>query len=188
MDKKVLILDVDDVLVECCMVYQMNRFLGTNYKVGDFKGYFMQDIVDCPKQRAELINYCLTSEMYLDVPSMPDAERIVERLNEKYDLYICTDPFGRDWGERFGWKIEQTYRMLKERFPYIRTRQLILAQNKRLLKADVFIDDRPMNLEGDIKTKLLFSAWHNKEHSQEELEKAGITRVDNWKEIEKILL
>ena len=36
--------------------------------------------------------------------------------------------------------------------------------------------------------KLLINAYHNRDISDEELAKKNIKRVDNWKEIEEILL
>ena len=36
--------------------------------------------------------------------------------------------------------------------------------------------------------KLLFTAWHNKDLTDDELKKQNIIRVNNWKEIASILL
>ena len=36
--------------------------------------------------------------------------------------------------------------------------------------------------------KLLFTAWHNENISESELDKQDIIRVNNWKEIEELLL
>ena len=52
---------------------------------------------------------------------------------------------------------------------------------------DIRIDDRLNNLSGAT-TKLLFTAWHNKDLSKEELKKKNTIRVNSWKEIEDILL
>ena len=42
--------------------------------------------------------------------------------------------------------------------------------------------------KGKAEKKLLFSAYHNKNIPDEELKKDGLIRVNNWKEVEKILL
>lgn len=39
----------------------------------------------------------------------------------------------------------------------------------------------------DGKIKLLYDPWHNRNISDEELAKKGITRVYNWYDIEKVL-
>ena len=49
------------------------------------------------------------------------------------------------------------------------------------------IDDRISNLEG-ARTKLLFTAYHNKNISNTDLSQDGIIRVNNWYDIENILL
>ena len=50
------------------------------------------------------------------------------------------------------------------------------------------IDDRLPNLQGEVKTKLLFDAYHNRTITDEELQIQGVKRVKSWKEIEDILL
>lgn len=50
---------------------------------------------------------------------------------------------------------------------------------------DVF--DRKGNYIG-IKTKLLFSTYHNKHFTDEELASKGVKRVDFWQEICEILI
>ena len=59
--------------------------------------------------------------------------------------------------------------------------------NNSIAIGAISIDDKIENLiNGDI--KLLYTAYHNKNISKEELEEKGIIRVNNWLEIEKILL
>ena len=56
-----------------------------------------------------------------------------------------------------------------------------------VLNVDIKIDDRIDNLNG-AKTKILFTAYHNKNFSDETLEKEGIKRANSWYDIEKLLL
>ena len=71
--------------------------------------------------------------------------------------------------------------------PFIRPEKYIFTTNKNIMNFDIRIDDRMNNLEGsDI--KLLFSAWHNRDIRKEELKKRNVIRVENWYDIEKILL
>ena len=56
------------------------------------------------------------------------------------------------------------------------------------LTADIRIDDSMEKLNGPAQTKLLFTAYHNENINDEELKKNNIQRVNNWKEIEQILL
>lgn len=76
------------------------------------------------------------------------------------------------------------YEVLKELSKYYK---IYICTDKSIVNCDIKIDDRINNIEG-AKTKLLFTAWHNKDLSDEELKKQGIIRVNNWKEIRKVLL
>ena len=65
--------------------------------------------------------------------------------------------------------------------------KIIFTNSKNIFKADVQIDDRLPNLQGDVKIKLLFDAYHNRKISDEELIKNKVIRVKSWDEIEEIL-
>ena len=71
--------------------------------------------------------------------------------------------------------------------PFINPHNFIFLGNKSVLNCDIKIDDRLDNLNG-AKTKILFTAFHNKKISEKNLKKQGIKRVNNWKEIEQLLL
>ena len=83
--------------------------------------------------------------------------------------------------------LPQKYDFLRKTFPFINPHNFIFLGNKSVLNCDIKIDDRIDNLEG-ANTKILFTAFHNKNINESELEKQGIKRVTSWKEIEKLLL
>ena len=58
--------------------------------------------------------------------------------------------------------------------------------NKTLVNADVRIDDRIDNLPKGSKN-ILFTAYHNKEISDEVLLDRGAVRANNWMEVVKII-
>lgn len=63
----------------------------------------------------------------------------------------------------------------------------VFVGNKSILKSDVKIDDKIENLvNGEI--KILFTAYHNKNISEEELKKVGIIRANDWIDVKEILL
>ena len=70
---------------------------------------------------------------------------------------------------------------------FIPPHNYIFTADKSIINCDIKIDDKIKNIEG-AKTKLLFTAWHNKELTDEDLKLENIIRVNNWKEIEEILL
>ena len=68
------------------------------------------------------------------------------------------------------------------------TDNYIFTTNKEIINCDIKIDDKLSNLSGNAQMKMLFTAYHNKELTDKELEKNGVIRVNGWKDIEKILL
>jgi 5'(3')-deoxyribonucleotidase len=72
--------------------------------------------------------------------------------------------------------------------PFIKFSQMIFTSEKHLIDADIRIDDSIKNLYGNSDMKLLFTSYHNTNFKDDELAKEGIKRVDNWIEIEKLLL
>jgi len=52
---------------------------------------------------------------------------------------------------------------------------------------DIRIDDKLENIEKST-TKILFSAWHNLSLDDNYLKKINVIRVNNWYDIEQILL
>ena len=71
--------------------------------------------------------------------------------------------------------------------PYITPFQYIFLYDKSLLNIDIKIDDKPDNLT-NCERKILFNAWHNNNLTEDELNKLGIERVNNWYEIKEKLI
>lgn len=72
--------------------------------------------------------------------------------------------------------------------PFIDPKRFIFLSDKELVDADIRIDDSVDKLKGKAEIKLLFTAYHNKNITADELKEKKLTRVNSWKEIEKILL
>ena len=75
-----------------------------------------------------------------------------------------------------------------ENLPFINPENYIFTSNKECIKAEIKIDDKISNLEGNSELKLLITAYHNKNISNEELKEKNIIRVNNWNDIAEILL
>ena len=67
-------------------------------------------------------------------------------------------------------------------------KRFIFLSEKELIDSDIKIDDSVYKLKGKAEIKLLFTAYHNKNITADELKEKKLTRVNSWKEIEKILL
>ena len=71
--------------------------------------------------------------------------------------------------------------------PFISPEKYVFTTNKNLMNFDIRIDDKMDNLNGaDI--KLLFSAWHNQSLDEKVLRDNNVIRVNDWFDIEKILI
>lgn len=123
----------------------------------------------------------------------PGAYDTLKDLNEVYNVYLCSvcvNPFLIQNSGRF---FMDKYNFLIKNFPFLDPNKFIFTNTKNMIEADIQIDDRLNNLQGGVETKLLFTSYHNKEISNEELEKSNVIRVgtttsNGWSDIRNILL
>lgn len=108
---------------------------------------------------------------------MPDSQRVVYDLNKKYDVFIVSaaTEFPQSLPEKQAW--------LSEYFPFITWQQICFCGSKTIVKADIMIDDHFKNLDYFDGKTFLFTAPHNAK-----ADTGRHQRVNNWLEIEKILL
>ena len=176
--KKIMI-DMDDVICEGGFLYQLNKFLGTNYKESDMKSYYMQDMI--PKERRDEWNHYLAAQnLYTDGNRLLEgAKEVIQKLSEFYEVYIVTAYIIRENPTEGG----------KHLFnKFLHPSCFCFVNDKSLIECDIKIDDRLSNLTGNAETKLMFDAYHNKNISEAELDSAGVQRVCSWRDIESILL
>ena len=186
--KKVLIIDIDDVLVENFMLIMLNKFLKTNYKIEDFRDYYIQDKIKDPQKLKEFFNFLFSQDMYKSVPTKEGVQDVLPKLNEKYNLFLCTDFLIPNYEWQGDKEFVSKFNMLKENFSYLNPKQFIFMSKKQLLNADIMIDDNPKNFGENVKTKIMFSAYHNENIPKKDLDNKNIIRVSSWEEIAKILL
>ena len=173
-----LIVDMDDVITENGFIRMINEFLNTNYKPEDAGSYYINDLI--PKDRLQdWVNWYSTKNAYDYVNMVEGAKETLEKLNKNVF---------RDAPEVSGKTLNDKYNYLMENLPFIDPHKFIFISNKDLLEADIRIDDSPKKLMGKARLKLLFTAYHNKNMTDKELKENNFVRVNNWKDVEKILL
>ena len=183
--KKIMV-DMDDVICDGGFLSLVNQFLGTNYQKGDIKTYYIQDLI--PKEKyPEWTEFFNTKNVYKFCQMLPDTYEVLEKLSKKYDIYIATAYIFRDNEGYSANNLKNEFEYLYENLPFISPDNYIFTTNKEIINCDIKIDDKLSNLAGKAETKLLFTAYHNTEIPQEELEKQGVLRVNSWKEIETLL-
>lgn len=191
--KKDLLLDVDEVICFSGFLEAVNDFMGTNYVIDDFTDYYIDEVAIPKELFAEFNKFVSGRNLYENAQTLPYALETIKKLNEVYNIYICSsciNPFDVNGsGKLFADK----YNFLITTLPFIKPENFIFTNAKHLFKAAIQIDDRLNNLNEDIETKILFPSYHNKDISNKELREKKVIRAgydwkDGWIEIDKLLL
>lgn len=104
----------------------------------------------------------------LDV--MPGAVAAVEKLMENYEVYIVSA------ATEFPLSLFEKHEWLKEHFPFIDWRHIVLCGDKSIINTDYMIDDHCKNLDYFNGKTIMFHAHHNTHLNHH-------FRVHNWQEV-----
>ena len=181
---KTIMVDMDDVLTYGNFSAILEDYLGYKPDYDSIKTYYIQDILGDKKD--DFFSKFKDMDMYENAVLLPDCYDVLKELSKYYKIYICTDYIWREIIEYAGNNLKNKYNFLYEKLDFINPNNFIFTVDKTIVNCDIKIDDKINNIEG-AETKLLFTAWHNKDLSDKELKEQGITRVNNWKEIGEIL-
>ena len=182
MNKKDLLLDVDEVICFSGYLEAVNDFLNTSYNIDDFDKYYIDEQA-VPKEKISEFNEFVSKRNLYDYTSfLPGAIDTIKKLNEIYNIYIlsaCINPFDLD---NSGIQFKNKYDFLRKNLPFINPRNFIFTSSKHMLKADIQIDDYIVNFDSDVKLKILFPAYHNKNIDENLLKEKNIIRAGyDWK-------
>lgn len=109
------------------------------------------------------------------VPVMPGALDALEKLREKYEIYIVSAAM------EFPQSLTEKKQWLEDNFPYISWKNIIFCGDKSIIDTDYMIDDHPKNLDFFKGETIMFHAFHNVEYDHHR-------RVNNWEEVTDLLL
>ncbi len=101
---------------------------------------------------------------------MKGAKEAVLQLSENFNIYIVSAAM------EFPQSLIEKYEWMKEHFPFISWKNIILCGDKSIIGTDYMIDDHVRNLDTFKGKTIMFTAGHN----------VGInnhTRVNNWTEV-----
>ena len=188
--KKIVLIDIDDVISDNVYLKVLNKMLGTNKTEVECNEYHVEDNFSLTdKQIENYYNELGRVNPYEYSIIKPNCKETIEKLCEKYDVYICSAAALKENLKESGNYFKYKYDYIINNFPFLNPFNIIFTNNKPLIKGDILIDDKPANfVGGGFSTKILFTAFHNKNLTDEDLKKQGLIRVDNWKEIADILL
>jgi 5'(3')-deoxyribonucleotidase len=165
-----------DALGEHIRLY--NRDFGASLTKADLRNKWLTDFVE-EEQRAEVMQYLHGTEFFADLEVMEDSQRVMQRLEEKYDVFVASaaTAFPNSFTPKFRW--------LERYFPWIPASRVVFCGDKSILAADYLIDDMPWNLERFRGEGILYTAPHNERYVARQ---PSIRRVRSWAEIEGMLL
>lgn len=184
--KKILI-DLDDTILVDCYLEVVNKYLNASYTYDDIDGYWVDNIVPKEKQKEYLDYFYNQIDIYEYGRVQENVIEVIEQLNKYYDVLLCSAYVDHRNLEKCSKILVCKHNWLIKNLPFIKPENFIFTNRKDVIPTDIKIDDKIDNLK-TCETKLLITAYHNKNISEEELKGKKIIRVNNWKDIAEILL
>jgi len=174
---KRIAIDMDDVLAKTTHVIidRINEIVQGQFTYEEL-------MTSTSQYKQEFYNHYLTHNSFLwepgffeNIPVNEDAVEVVKKLQQQYEIFIVSaaTEFPNSLKEKLTW--------MEKHFPFITWKHIVFCGHKYMIQADYLIDDHEKNLHTFTGTPLLYTAPHN-------LHITDFKRVNNWKEIEKLLL
>ncbi|UJF16126.1 5'(3')-deoxyribonucleotidase [Jeotgalibaca sp. MA1X17-3] len=173
MGKKISIaIDMDDVLADTTgkLITVYNHLFNENYISEDFVGVDTDALF--PKEALHELHKEFNKPGFTrDLTVKSHAPKVVEELNERYDVYIATAAM------EVPGTFKDKYDWLKEHFPFLNENYFIFCGNKKVVQADYLIDDNFQQLKQFQGTGILYTATVNKGKD------IPFIRMDNWLDV-----
>ncbi len=174
--RKIICVDMDEVIADALGEHLMryNRDFHERLTAEDLRGRWLWDYV--PEDRLHVLEgYMHSDDFFANLRVMPHAQRVMERLQERYEVYIATAAMElpTSFTAKFEW--------LKQHFPFIRPSHIVFCGDKGILRGDYLIDDNPRQLRRFHGEGILYSAPANALVT-------GFRRVSDWPAVEQLFL
>ncbi len=185
MNMKTLMIDMDNVITNNQFTFFLEEFLNKKLDFDLIPVHYRQEVIE--GREDEFRKIYAYRNLYENAPLLEGCYDTLNKLNEKYDIYIVTSYI---WGKDIidpAENLKNKFNYLKEYLPFLQPNHFVFTQNKKMMHFDISIDDRLSGLE-NADLKILFRSWSNKSISDSDLKKNNIIRVNNWSEIGKLLL
>jgi 5'(3')-deoxyribonucleotidase len=192
-DKPIIAVDMDEVIADALgehltrYNHEFSDILPAPLTTADLQGRWLWDAVPSAHLPA-LERYMLSDDFFRVLPVFPHAQRVLERLQSRYDIYIATAAM------EVPSSFTPKYHWLAEHFPFIPTSHIVFCGNKSILRADFLIDDNPRQLRlfqgtsqevkpdgSPLREGILFSSPAN-------VNVTGFRRVADWLAVEALFL
>lgn len=173
---KRICIDMDEVIADAVTEHLLryNRDHEEQIVKADLHGKWIWDVVPL-EHHPMLESYLKTDDFFEVLDVMPEAQRVIERLQSRYEVFIATAAMEVPTSFR------AKYRWLGKHFPFIKPSRIVFCGDKSILNADFLIDDNPRQLKLFQGEGILYSSHHN-------VMETAYTRVADWLEVEKLFL
>jgi 5'(3')-deoxyribonucleotidase len=168
--------DMDEVIADALgeLITLYNRECKAHLSKDDLQGKWLWEVIPTGDQKL-IEEFLQRDDFFEDLPILPDSQKILRQLSEKYEIYIATAAMA--FPNSFGAK----YRWLRRHFPFLNPQHFVFCGDKSILHADFLIDDMPRNLRAFRGEGILFTSPHN-------LNATGYRRAEDWQDVAKIFL
>jgi len=175
MSRKKIAIDMDEVLADTlgAIIDGVNERANLGITVESLNGQKLKHVI--PEHDGLVTEILREPGFFRHLKVMPNAQEVVEKLNEHYDVYIATAAM--DVPTSF----HDKYEWLLEHFPFLDPQHFVFCGRKNIINADYLIDDNPRQLaifEGE---SIMYTAVHN-------MSLHDYKRVNGWKDVEALFL
>ncbi|MGT9231166.1 5' nucleotidase, NT5C type, partial [Enterococcus faecalis] len=140
MSRKKIAIDMDEVLADTlgAIIDAVNERANLGITVESLNGQKLKHVI--PEHDGLVTEILREPGFFRHLKVMPNAQEVVEKLNQQYDVYIATAAM--DVPTSF----HDKYEWLLEHFPFLDPQHFVFCGRKNIINADYLIDDNPRQL------------------------------------------
>lgn len=185
--KPTMMIDMDDVIVSGNFFNCICTFLNKSMDINDIKVYYLQTLLG--DKEDEFWKWIIDNNLDNFYKNCPLMEGIYETLDKYKDYILYTVVTSYLWPKSTlvtANNLKYKYEYITKMLPMIDPARITFTNDKNIEKYNIRLDDRLGNInQGEL--RMLYSAWHNRDLTDEELKSQKVIRVDNWREVDKVL-
>ena len=130
---------MDNVITNGNFIHFVEEFLHEKIDLDAYNKYYMQELIEGREEEFKAIYQY--KNLYADAPLLEGCYEVLEKLNEKYDVYITTSYIWKKDVMDAAENLKNKFHYLKEMLPFIDSSQYIFTTHKEIMNFDIRIDD-----------------------------------------------